>query len=339
VLKGTSFEFGIQESLTSVMFVIAALLMTRYYNILREGQWFVLCFIVMGVVDIVYSQLSIIWLAIAIQAAGGMASSPYAIARQLIIQRHTPREMRGRVNSGFMLSQNLFYIVGMVIAGLADVVDVRWVFFGCGVLLLGIGVYTMVLPGLREDMADWKRMLGLLRSAKPASTFQPGRAATLADLNALVGLLPALSVLNREDRQALAGKSRVVDAPEGTTLVACGETGDCAYFILSGKAAAGIAEKDGAYRSLSTMLPGDWFGEIAALTGSRRTATVVSAEPIRLLQVHQDALRQMMAQPPISAMFLSKMTQRLARTSLTDLPRFAGLDQRAIHELREGEVA
>ena len=47
-LKATEFEYGLQEGLTSVGFVIGSLLMARLADRLREGQWLVLSFVAMG---------------------------------------------------------------------------------------------------------------------------------------------------------------------------------------------------------------------------------------------------------------------------------------------------
>ena len=65
---------------------------------------------------------------------------------------------------------------------------------------------------------------------------------------------------------------------------------DAAYFVLGGKAVAGIPD-DGGYRSLSAMGPGDFFGEIAALTGSPRTANVVAEEETEVLEVPAATLK------------------------------------------------
>ena len=116
----------------------------------------------------------------------------------------------------------------------------------------------------------------------------------------------------------------------------CGmvKAGDTAYFILAGRAVAGIAEAPDSYRSLSIMGPGDFFGEIAALTGVARTADVVASEAANLMQVPAKTLRGLMANPDISALFLGKMAERLNRTSINELPRFAGVDQQDALEMR-----
>jgi CRP-like cAMP-binding protein len=202
------------------------------------------------------------------------------------------------------------------------------------VMILVAGVWVLFLPGLGQPAADWRRAMSLLLKSPGAPGLGAGRAATLADLDALAILLPALAGLPSKERASLAGQSSVHQAPAGACLVRRGEAGDAAYFILSGRAAAGLPKPDGSYGTLSTLQAGDFFGEIAALTGATRTADVVAEDAATLLQVPAPALRALMANPGMSQLVLSKMSERLARTSLSELPRFAGVDQAAMKELR-----
>jgi CRP-like cAMP-binding protein len=82
------------------------------------------------------------------------------------------------------------------------------------------------------------------------------------------------------------------------------------------------------------MPAGDFFGEIAALTGSRRTATVVAEQPTTVMEVPAASLRELMAVPELGSIFLSKLTERLNRTNSPDLPRFSGIDQASLRDLR-----
>jgi CRP-like cAMP-binding protein len=158
--------------------------------------------------------------------------------------------------------------------------------------------------------------------------------AVPADLDALAGLLPSFSTLSAKERNNFIDNAHVLEASAGSTILRHGETGDVAYFILAGRAVAGFAPEPGNYRSLSSMAPGDFFGEIAALTGAARTADVVAEENTILLQVPAQALRSLMGNPALSALFLAKMTERLGRTSINELPRFAGVDQQDARDLR-----
>ena len=139
----------------------------------------------------------------------------------------------------------------------------------------------------------------------------------------------------QRDRDALIRTGRVIEAEPGTAIMRTGEPGDSAYFVLDGRLVAGRTSEEGTYQSLAAMGPGDVVGEIAALTGSRRTADVVAEERSELLQVPAETLKQLMALPHFGPLVLGKMQERLARsTSIGDLPRFGRLDQQVLREMR-----
>ena len=334
-LHATTFEYGIQEGLTSVGFVIASLLMAGFLNRWREGQWMAVSLAGMGLCALFYSQLNLVSVAIGVQMLSGFMNAPYSIARRVLVQRNTVAEVRGRVSSAYFVTSNGFFLVGMAAAGLADVIDVRLLYLLGGLVACACGVWALSLPGIGQPAAEWRRALSLLRSAPAAGGLGAGRAAMPADLGQLLGLLPSLAGLSQASLDQILIKGRVLEVGAGVRLTQAGEAGDNAFFILSGKAIAGTTGGQGSYRSLSTMAAGDYFGEIAALTGASRTADVVSEEPARLLQVPAETLRAMMSEPTFSQMVLSRMSERLARTSIRDLPRTAGVDPQDARELRE----
>jgi len=333
-LRATEFEYGLQEGVTSIGFVIGSLLMANLSDRWREGQWLALSFTGMALAGVAYAFSTTVPWAILFVAISGFLNAPSSIARRLIIQRHSPREMRGRVNSAFFVSRDVLFLIGMAGAGLADVVDVRLMYLVSAVMILIGGVWVLFLPGLGQPAAEWRRLMSLLVKAPAAPGLGAGRAATLADLDSLAVLLPTLAGLTAEDRKALAAQGRVIEAPAGVRVVQQGQAGDAAYFVLAGRLAAGLPAPDGTYRALSTLAPGDFFGEIAALTGATRTADVAADQASTLLQVPAPALRALMRDPAISRLVLDKMSERLARTHLSDLPRFAGLDPEAMRDLR-----
>lgn len=333
-LHATEFEYGLQEGLTSVGFVVGSLLMARVSSRLREGQWLVIGYIGMGIAGVIYAGLSSISLAIVFVMISGFMNAPSAIARSLVIQRNTPREVRGRVSSVFLVTRDVAFLVGMAAAGLADLWGVRVMMFGTSLLVLIPGALALVLPGLGQPAAEWRRMMQLLRAAPSAPAAGAGRLPTPADFDALAAKLPALANLPHKDRRELLAQARVVDAPAGATIVRKDDQGDEVYFILAGRAVAGVATAGGNYRALETMHPGDFFGEIAALMGTPRTVNVVAAEATTLLQVPGATFRRLMEHPTLSHLVHHKFFERMARTNLGELPRFATLDQQALRELR-----
>jgi len=333
-LKATEFEYGLQEGLTSIGFVVGSLLMANVFDRMREGVWIAVSYLAMAVAGIIYSSLHSIPLAILIVTISGFFNAPSSIARRIVVQRNTPREMRGRVNSVFFVARDVLFLVGMGAAGLADAIDVRLMYLVSALILLLGGILVVVLPGLRQEGAEWRQALTLLRTAPGTSGLGTERPVLLADMDVLVGLVPSLSALTAKERESLLRQARVMEAPAGTTVLHHGEKGDAAYFILTGKVVAGITGAEGNYRSLENMTSGDFFGEIAALTGTARTADVVAVDTTTLIRIPAQALRGLMSNPLLGALFLAKMTERLNRFSINELPRFAGYDQQVMRDLR-----
>jgi CRP-like cAMP-binding protein len=333
-LDMSEFQFGIQEGVTSIGFVIGALAMAGFAGRLYEGQWLTLGYIGLGILGIAYSQAAGIPMAITILFFFGMMNAPSAIAKRLVIQRHSPREMRGRVSSAFFVTRDVFFLVGMGVAALADVIDVRIMFLLASITVLLSGFLAQLLPGLRQGAAQWRKALTLLRAAPIAPGLGAGRILGPADLDMLVGLMPQLSDLSTKDWDKLLQGAQVVSAPANTAVIRRGESSQDTYFILSGHSIAGLYDEEDRFSSLNVMGPGDFFGEIAALTGSLRTADVITEEDSSLIVVTADSLRGMMDNPAISHLFLSTMSERLTRVQISDLPRFAGYDQKELQELR-----
>jgi DHA3 family macrolide efflux protein-like MFS transporter len=333
-LGGTEFEYGLQEGLTSLGFVVGSLLMAKYIDRLPEGTWMVISFTIMGIVGILYGLSSNIWIAIGLVTISGFAQPPSSIARSLVLQRNTPREFRGRVFSAFFVSRDVLFLVGMATAGLADIINIRLLIVIASSILIGSAILAQLMPGLGRPAAEWRRAIQLLRTAPAAAGAAILRPANMADFERLLGRLPALATLEDRRRRQLIHGAQVREAPAGTTVVKQGDAGDAAFFVIDGSVVAGTPADDGSYRSLSTMGAGDFFGEIAALTGSHRTADVVTAEQTTLLEVPAPNLRGIMDVPALSSLFLSALTERLTRTQGADRPRLSSNDQEALRDLR-----
>jgi MFS family permease len=333
VLGGNEFQYGIQEGLTSVGFVLGSLFMARYAGKLQTGLWIFVGTMGMGIAGILYGLSPNIWIAICFVMISGFFNSPSAVARQTLLQRNTPRELRGRVFSALFVMRDVIFLLGMAGAGLADIVDVRLMIVLASAILVVVALAALVAPGVGRPAAEWRRALTHLRATAPAGIGEV-RPATMSDFDRLVGRLATFTRLSDPQRAAFVKDALVREVPEGSRLVTHGDRATAASFILAGEAAAGIPEPDGGYRGLSTMGAGDFFGEIAALTGSSRTADVVATRDSTLLEVPAEALRAVMGVPEVSKLLLSTLTERLLRSNQPDLPRLASFDQAALRDLR-----
>jgi DHA3 family macrolide efflux protein-like MFS transporter len=339
VLDATEFEYGLQEGLTSVGFVIGSFFMARYGDRLTEGSWLVTGTIAMGIFGVLYGLAPDINIAILMVTITGFLNAPQSIARRLLLQRHIPREMRGRVFSAFFVSRDVLFLLGMAGAGLADIFPVRELIVVSSLVLVGAGVLTQVMPGLGRPAAEWRRTLQLLRTAPTAPTVGAGRPANMLDLDRLIDTLPELGMLAMERRNDFLRGATVATAKPGESIVRAGDSSNAAFFGLGGTVVAGIPAEGEEFRSLSSMGPGDFFGEIAALTGSARTANVVADEATDLLEVPAATLKGLMDVPAMESLISSKLRERLTRTANADLVRLAGLDQRDLKDLRRRRPA
>ena len=78
----------------------------------------------------------------------------------------------------------------------------------------------------------------------------------------------------------------------GATVFRQGDPGGSVYVIRAGKVRV-LKEANGRRRMVTTLGPGDFFGEMAVMTGKPRSATVEVLEDAELLRVPADNLQEM----------------------------------------------
>jgi CRP-like cAMP-binding protein/predicted MFS family arabinose efflux permease len=331
VLGGTEVEFGILESIDAVGIVVGSLLMAQLADRIREGQWLALSFILIAVAGLLYALSPTMAIAIAFIGFAGVVNAPSFIGRQLVIQRSTPREMRGRVNSGFFVVRDLMFVVGMLLAGLGDILSVRLLYIVSSLAEFGAGAVLLGMPGFAQPLSEWRLLFSRLRGIEAAPRLGAGIAATLAEINRFIAHRPELAVMTEKERQQLAAQTMVAEAPGGKIVVYRGETSSAAYFILKGSVGVGFI-KDGEYVILNYLKEGDFFGEVAALTGSARTANVITEEDSSFLILPAKLMRQLAERyPDLREVFMTTIAERL---SVTDMPLGSRLDQGLLRDLR-----
>jgi CRP-like cAMP-binding protein/sugar phosphate permease len=330
-LGGTEFEFGLQQAAEAIGIALGSVLMAAVADRIRASQWLILSYILMAIVGITYSLSTSMTLAICLIGISGFMNAPSYVGRKLVIQRATPREMRGRVNSAFLVVRDVMFVVGMSLAGLADFVSLRVLMFVSAGALLAAGAIGAVLPGLSLPAAEWRRLLTLLRGAEASPRLGAGRAATIDDVSRFIATRPELSGMTAKEQQRLAADTLVAAAQGGKVVVFRGETSNAAYFILRGSVGVGYVKGD-EYVILNYLHEGDYFGEVAALTGAARTANVIAEEDSEFLILPSKVLRNLADRySALRELFYETMAQRL---SVIDIPLAVRLDQSLLRELR-----
>jgi hypothetical protein len=92
------------------------------------------------------------------------------------------------------------------------------------------------------------------------------------------------ATLSAQEATVLRSMMERIDVQAGNVLLRRGDPGDRLYLIESGTVAVEVHEGGGAIR-VASLGPGDYFGEIALVTGSVRTADVVALSDASLLSL------------------------------------------------------
>jgi CRP-like cAMP-binding protein len=133
--------------------------------------------------------------------------------------------------------------------------------------------------------------------------------------NAKVDLIRKVPLFARCSKAELAEVASIadeIDVPAGKELMREGDRGREFFVLLQGEAEV---RREG--RKLNTLGPGDFFGEIALVSHSPRTATVSTTADSQLLVITASAFSSLLHHSPrIQLGVLEALADRLAPTAL-----------------------
>ncbi len=107
--------------------------------------------------------------------------------------------------------------------------------------------------------------------------------------------------------------------PAGEILFKEGEKGDSLLCITEGKVSVSCKAPDGKDVFLKELKSGDFFGEVAFLTGKPRTATVVVTEAAEILEFSKDRMEEIIVRFPHVQKVMDDFRQRRAQETVNSL--------------------
>jgi CRP-like cAMP-binding protein len=154
------------------------------------------------------------------------------------------------------------------------------------------------------DLPELKPLFG-----KKANTLEHDAPETLPP-----GCLRRIKVFSgMDDAQLQSFASYMEDRriKQFTIIVEKGEHGDAMFLILEGEVRA-FTIVDGKETILSTLGPGEFFGEISLLDQGPRSATVVTNTDTLLLRISADSFERLLREAPaLAALFLNSVSRHV----------------------------
>ena len=125
----------------------------------------------------------------------------------------------------------------------------------------------------------------------------------------LLKKVPLFTDCSKTELRALAKTADELDLREGTVMTREGRPGREFFVLVDGSA---LVTKKG--QKVAELKGGDWFGEIALLTDTPRTATVTATSAVDVLVITDRRFKNVVeTMPSIALKVLSSVSERLTQ--------------------------
>jgi CRP-like cAMP-binding protein len=158
----------------------------------------------------------------------------------------------------------------------------------------------------------------MIANARPAiattSTPMLGPDPRIERFRSLVGQSPLFRGASGQALDDLMRRMQIRSRPASTVLVAQDEPGDSMFLLVEGRARVVIFGENGRELTLSSLRPGDVFGELSLLDARPRSANVVAVDDVIVLSLGRESFASHIQRFPQTALNLaSELGRRLRR--------------------------
>lgn len=136
------------------------------------------------------------------------------------------------------------------------------------------------------------------------------------DEMALVEQIPLFADMPKEQIRSLVGTLHRQAFDKGQLILHQGDPGDSLFVIIAGRVRIYTLSPEGHELSVWIYDEGDFFGEMALLTGEPRSAYAEAMQPTEVLVLHRQAFRDYLLMNPMAAIHtIEVLSRRLRRTT------------------------
>jgi small-conductance mechanosensitive channel len=151
--------------------------------------------------------------------------------------------------------------------------------------------------------------------------------------------VPVFVPLDAAELEELSHECTRQDFGRGERIVHQGDSGEAMYVVLEGTAIVTIKTENDAEREVARLTRGEFFGEMALLTGEPRTASVTAVDDLSVLVIHKAALQTMLERRPGLAQEMAEIVElrRQGLRAVKDLKE-APADKKLLAHKSAGEL-
>lgn len=167
----------------------------------------------------------------------------------------------------------------------------------------------------------------------------PERADPRTGMREALARVPVFVPLSPEELEALSHEASREEYGRGERVVHQGEKGESFFLVQSGTAIVLVRDAGGEEREVARLGRGEFFGEMSALTGEPRSASVTAADDLELLVVHKAAFQRMLTARPALAQEMAEIVEarRHGLRAIQDM-QSAPRDQKELIRRGAGEL-
>jgi len=192
-----------------------------------------------------------------------------------------PPEIRVNAYNDFSIDYQIKFFYkdfGIIEPTLAAIRKALWYYFRRNEIEIPFPIRNVYLHERDEMLAiKEQRLLHLADSLRKVYLFAP---------------------LDDEERRLIAERLVEMHFAQGELVIREGDTGDSFFIIEEGEVEVFLTSASGKRKILTTLAEGDFFGEMALLTGERRTASVEAVRDARVYSLTKSSFKEVLERKP-----------------------------------------
>ncbi len=138
--------------------------------------------------------------------------------------------------------------------------------------------------------------------------------------------VPLFSSLDESELEQIAGLVKTRSFKKNSVIVTQGQESNSFYIVLSGRLRVFRDDEDGNEVILNDLQGTSWFGELAILADTTRSASVMTLEPTQLGIISQHDLNRLLVENPNLTLGIAKFLARRVVELTEDVSDLAMLD-------------